>query len=226
MDNRLLSDMEELKQSFLTMGALVERNVSDSIQALLEKNLSLATEVSQHDDQVDLLEIRIDKQCLEFVALRGPLAGDLRFVATSLKAVKDLERIGDIAKHVAKLTRKVLKEPAPVELLQIPQMADAAQKMLAATMEAFINRDVERAREVIEMDDVLDNLLKGVFKSLVDAIASGLLQIDQGFLLLSIAKYLERAGDHSCNISKMVIFMVQGKDVRHASKVGGRSNTT
>jgi phosphate transport system protein len=226
MDNRLLSDLEELKESFLTMGALVERNLKDSVLALVGCSSELATEVSKRDDQVDLLEIQIDKQCLEFVALRGPMAGDLRFVATSLKAVKDLERIGDIAKHVAKLTVKILKEPGPVELLEIPQMAEAAQKMLSTAMEAFVNRDVEQARQVIETDDVLDHLLKGIFKSLVNAIAVGDLQIDQGFLLLSIAKYLERAGDHSCNISKMVIFMVEGKDVRHASKVAGSSPTT
>ncbi len=223
MDNRLLSDLEELKQCFLTMGTLVERNVDDAIQALTGQDAPLAGNVAKRDDQVDLLEIQIDKQCLEFVALRGPLAGDLRFAATALKAVKDLERIGDIAKHVARLTLKVLDESTITELLEIPQMAEAARMMLHSAMEAFVGRDVALARQVIETDDVLDELLKRMFNSLVDAIASGALQIDQGFLLLSIAKYLERAGDHSCNISKMVIFMVQGRDIRHASKVRGSS---
>lgn len=223
MDNRLLSDLEELRQSFLTMGALVERNLDDAIQALTGQDAPLAGNVAKRDDHVDLLEIQIDKQCLEFVALRGPLAGDLRFAATSLKAVKDLERIGDIAKHVAKLTLKVLDESTPMELLEIPQMAETARTMLHLAMDAFVSRDVALARQVIETDDVLDDLLKRMFNSLVDSIASGALQIDQGFLLLSIAKYLERAGDHSCNISKMVIFMVQGRDIRHASKIRGSS---
>ena len=205
------------------MGTLVERNVDDAIQALTGQDAPLAGNVAKRDDQVDLLEIQIDKQCLEFVALRGPLAGDLRFAATALKAVKDLERIGDIAKHVARLTLKVLDESTITELLEIPQMAEAARMMLHSAMEAFVGRDVALARQVIETDDVLDELLKRMFNSLVDAIASGALQIDQGFLLLSIAKYLERAGDHSCNISKMVIFMVQGRDIRHASKVRGSS---
>jgi phosphate transport system protein len=221
MDNRLLLDLEELKHSFLTMGTLVERNMKDTIESLTRGDVSLASEVSKRDVQVDLLEIQIDKQCLEFVALRGPLAGDLRLVATSLKAVKDLERIGDIAKHVAKLTIKLLQEPEEVELLEIPRMATAAQQMLSSAMEAFVTRDAERARQVIQTDDVLDRLLKDIFKSLVNAISSEQLQIDRGFLLLSIAKYLERAGDHSCNISKMVIFMIEGRDIRHASKTHG-----
>ena len=224
MDNRLVTDLKELKQSLLTMGTLVERNIRDAIQALIGTDAKLASEVADRDVQVDLLEIKVDKLCLEFVALRGPMASDLRFVATTLKTVKDLERIGDIAKHISRLTIKLLNEPVPVDLLEIPQMAEAAERMLSTTLAALVDRDIERAQEVIKTDDVLDGLLKGMFQSLVDAIASGRLLVDRGFLLLSIAKYLERAGDHSCNISKMVIFMVQGKDIRHASKIQGSSS--
>lgn len=219
MEKKLFDELEKLKDQLLGMGARVEKNIQDAMTSLLSKDEKLAGDVSERDPEIDLVEIEIDEHCLHILALHQPVAGDLRFVTTALKVVKDMERIGDMAKDIAQLTLQIIREEPVTTFSRIPEMSQAAQGMLSRAMDSFVNRDVTLARRVIQDDDTVDELNHEVLAGLIDAISSESIRISLGMQLLSIAKYLERIGDHSSNIAEMVIFMVEGKDVRHAEKI-------
>jgi phosphate transport system protein len=225
MDRKFEEELEELKQELLEVGAKIERNIADAIQALVERDPRLAAAVAGRDPEIDLAEIRIDEHCLSVLALRQPVARDLRFIATALKIVKDMERIGDMAKdiagHAESLAREVPLEIAP----DIPILARSAQGMLNKALDAFVNRDPEMARAVIRDDDVVDELHRQVIDETIQLMLEKRDLIGPYTQLLYITKYLERIGDHSSNIAEMVVFMVEGKDIRHHEKIKGMRGT-
>ncbi len=219
MEPKIQHEIESLKRELLSMGARVERNIGTAVQALTERNLEKARSVLDKDPEIDLAEIRIDRHCLDILALHQPVAKDLRFVTTTMKIVKDLERVGDTALDIARRSISALESGLFKDVTQFHGMSSLAQSMLNRSLDAFVRQDVTLAREVIAMDDELDDLHETACQELGRSMADEQLLITAGVHLLFVSGYLERIGDHSCNISEMVVFLVEGQDIRHWHKV-------
>jgi len=219
MDRKFEEELDELKHSLLDLGAQVERNIGDALHSLITRNPVLAKEVILRDPPVDLREIRIDEACLSILARRQPVARDLRFIATSLKIVKDLERVGDMSKDISEHVLEILKQPRLPDFFDLPLMGIVAQSMLKRSLDAFVNRDPEVARQVISEDDRVDEMHANTWTQIVATMSRDQSLIPPLAHLFSIAKYVERVGDHSSNVAEMVVFMVEGKDIRHFEKV-------
>jgi phosphate transport system protein len=208
-----------LKEQLLLMSHKAEQMISDSIQALVQRKPTLAQEVIQRDDEMDALEIAVDNLCYEILALEQPVARDLRFIATALKIVKDIERIGDIAVNIAERGIELIQEPELKRLVDLPIMADAAQKILKESLDAFVNSDAELAEKVIFNDSIVDDLYEQIFRELLTYMLEDPRSISRAIKLIFIAKHLERVGDHSANIAEMVVFLVRGQDIRHGTRL-------
>lgn len=209
------SELNELRQKLLTLGGLVEHAISLSVRSWAERNQALARRVIDDDRRVNLLEVEIDELCLRLLALRQPAASDLRFITLALKAVTDLERIGDLAVNVAELAIK-LNEDQPLEgSWDLPQMAKIAEGMLKEALDSFVARDAARARGVLARDNDVDELYHTIFRSLIGQMTKNPEISSRATLLVFIAKHIERIADHATNVAEMVIFLVEGRDVRH-----------
>jgi phosphate transport system protein len=193
--------------------------ISDSIHSLVERRPTLAEEVINRDDELDKLEVAIDNLCYEILALEQPVARDLRFIATALKIVKDIERIGDIAVNIAERSLELIQEPELKRLVDLPIMGDAAQKILKESLDAFVNSDADLAEKVILNDNIVDDLYEQMFRELLTYMLEDPRSISRAIKLIFIAKHLERVGDHSANIAEMVIFLVRGQDIRHGTRL-------
>jgi phosphate transport system protein len=211
--------LRDLKEKLLLMSHKAEEMISDSIRSLVERRPSLAAEVIARDDEIDKLEIEVDDLCYETLALEQPVARDLRFIATAMKIVKDIERIGDIAVNIAERSMELIQEPELKRLVDLPMMADAAQKILKESLDAFVNSDADQAERVILNDNVLDDLYEQIFRELLTYMLEDPRAISRAIKLIFIAKALERVGDHSANIAEMVVFLVKGQDIRHGTRL-------
>src|SRR3989449_8402700 len=200
--------LRELKDRLLIMSSQAESMISDSIRSFVDRRPTLAAEVIERDDEMDRLEMEIDNLCYEILALEQPVARDLRFIATALKIVKDLERIGDIAVNIGERSMELIQEPELKRLVDLPMMAEAAQKILKESLDAFVNSDAELAEQVIFNDSVLDDLYEQIFRELLTYMLEDPRSISRAIKLIFIAKALERVGDHSANIAEMVVFLV------------------
>jgi phosphate transport system protein len=211
--------LRELKDKLLLMSHNAEEMISDSIRALVERRPTLGEDVINRDDDLDKLEIAIDNLCYEILALEQPVARDLRFIATALKIVKDIERIGDIAVNIAERGLELIQEPELKRLVDLPIMGDAAQKILKESLDAFVNSDADLAEKVILNDNIVDDLYEQIFRELLTYMLEDPRSISRAIKLIFIAKHLERVGDHSANIAEMVIFLVRGQDIRHGTRL-------
>jgi phosphate transport system protein len=205
-----------LKDKLLLMGAEAEQMIADSIMALVGHRPSLADNVIIRDNKLDALEIEIDDLCYEILALEKPVACDLRVVATALKIVKDIERVGDLAVNIAERTIELTEESGLKHLLTLPSMADDAQNILRRSLDAFVNLDVHLAYTVIQNDRFIDETFQHILHDVLQCMAENPQQSRRFLKLIFIAKHLERVGDHSKNIAEMVIFMVRGQ--RHPAQ--------
>jgi len=208
-----------LKDKLLLMSHQAEQMIADAIKALVDRRPTLAEEVIHRDDTLDHLEVEIDTLCYEILALEQPVARDLRFIATALKIVRDIERIGDTAVNIAERARELIQEPELKRLIALPLMAEAAQRILKESLDAFVNEDAEEAERVIESDRPIDDLYEQIFRELLTYMIEDTRNISRAIKLIFIAKHLERVGDHSANIAEMVVFMVKGQDIRHGTRV-------
>jgi phosphate transport system protein len=208
-----------LKDKLLLMSHQAELMISDSIRALVDRRPTIAEEVIQRDDELDKLEMEIDNLCYEVLALEQPVARDLRFIATALKIVKDIERIGDIGVNIAERAIELIQEPELKRLVDLPIMADAAQRILKESLDAFVNSDADLAEAVIHNDRMVDGLYEQIFRELLTYMLEDTRYISRAIKLIFIAKHLERVGDHSANIAEMVIFLVKGQDIRHGTRL-------
>ena len=168
---------------------------------------------------MDRPEIEIDNLCYEILALEQPVARDLRFIATALKIVKDIERIGDIAVNIAERAIELIQEPELKRLVDLPIMAEAAERILKDSLDAFVNSDADLAEKVIFNDKIVDDLYEQIFRELLTYMLEDTRYISRAIKLIFIAKHLERVGDHSANIAEMVVFLVRGQDIRHATRL-------
>ncbi len=219
MERKFEEELEEIKQSLLSLGSKVERNFGDAITALIERDPVMAEDVISRDPLVDLAEIQLDEHCFYMLARRQPVARDLRFIATTLKIVKDLERVGDMASDIAEHVLALLRYPVVRSFPEIPEMARLAQQMLKRALDAFVKRDPELARSVITDDDKVDEMHVRIWDELVVFMSKEPDSIPAAPHLFAIIKYLERLGDHSSNVAEMVVFLVEGKDIRHSEKI-------
>ena len=204
-----------LREQVLRMGGLVEQMTRRVVQALVERDIGILPEVRSMETQVNQLHIEIDEACIELIALRQPAAIDLRFIAAAMKINTDMERIGDQAINITERAEVLLTVPPLKPLIDIPRMADIAQEMLKASLDAFVNGDDALALETIRRDDEVDQLKDQVFRELLTYMMADPSTIPRAMELILVSRHLERIGDHATNICEDVIFMVKGKDVRH-----------
>jgi phosphate transport system protein len=208
-------DLQALKNRLLTMGALVEERVHQSVRALIDRHLDEAEQVISGDQEVNDLQIEIDDRCLKLLALQQPIATDLRLITAAMKINADLERIGDQAVNIAENVIKLLPHPPLKPLIDIPRMAELAEKMTRDALDAFVRKDPGLARNVLERDDEVDSLKDQVFRELLTYMMADPGTIPRALALILISRNLERIADHATNIAEDVIFLVEAKDVRH-----------
>ncbi|MCK4423913.1 MAG: phosphate signaling complex protein PhoU [Candidatus Omnitrophica bacterium] len=215
MERHFDEELKKLKEKLLRMSSLTEQAISFSIKALVDRRPELADKVIKSDDAINMLEIEIDELSLKLLALRQPQAGDLRFITSTMKINNDLERIGDLAVNIAERAVNLLKAPVLKPLIDIPRMAETAQAMLKDSLDAFVNKDSKLAGSVCKRDDEVDNLNDQIFRELLTYMIQDPKTIERAVGLILTARNLERIADHATNICEDVIYMVNGKTIKH-----------
>lgn len=213
MREHLDQKISNLNHDLIKMGAQVEAIIDLAVNALKNQDLEAAKKVYKDDDAIDEMELIIEKECLNLIALQQPLAKDLRRIAAALKIITDLERIGDHAVNIAKITLEIGNTPLMKPLIDIPKMAEIAQQMIKLSLDAFVNQDVELAKKAAAMDEQVDELYDLVIKEVLALVTKNNEFLDQGVKLLFVGRYLERVADHTTNICERVIYMVTGEKV-------------
>jgi phosphate transport system protein len=214
-DQEFEQELRHLREQLLLMGSHVEGIISASLRALVERDSELAQRTIEADRVVDRLEIEIDGLCLQILARRQPVASDLRFVTMVLKAVTDLERMGDLGVNISERVVELNNETPLKPYVDLPRMADETQMMLREALDAFVAKDADRARRVIARDQIIDDLYAQIFRELLTYMMEESKNVYRATRLQSIAKYLERIADHATNLAELVVFMVKGSDIRH-----------
>ena len=209
------SEMQALKNRLLNMGALVEDRVHRAIQALMERSPAAAEEIARGDQDVNELQIEIDERCLRLFALQQPMASDLRLITAAMKINADLERIGDQAVNIAEQAVGVLAHPPLKPIIDLPRMADIAERMTRESLDAFVRKDADLARSILKRDDEVDEMKDHVFRVLLTYMMADPGTIERALGLILVSRHLERIADHATNIAEDVIFVVEAKDVRH-----------
>ena len=219
-------DLEALKERVLKMGGFVEESIRKSITALVDRDRNLAIEVIDGDAIVNNFDVEIEEECIRFLAIWQPTGSNLRFITTAIKIITDLERMGDLAVDICERTIELNDEPPLKPYIDIPRMAEAAQKMLKDSLDAFVAKDADLALSVCAADDFVDNLNHQIFNELLIYMLQDPKNISRAVRLTYITKYLERIADHATNIAEMVVYMVQGKVIRHtACEARGKEGT-
>jgi phosphate transport system protein len=208
-------ELKHLKNRLLEMGSLVEDRVHRAVHSLIDRDSEEAEAVIRADQQVNELQIELDDRCLRLLATQTPLASDLRLITAAMKINADLERIGDQAVNIAENAVKILPFPPLKPLIDIPRMAEIAEKMTRDALDSFVKRDPELARDVLRRDDAVDQLKDQVFRELLTYMMADPGTIQRALCLILISRNLERIADHATNIAEDVIFLVEAKDVRH-----------
>ena len=207
--------LRALKEKLLLIGHMAEVAIADATRALIERKPSLAQRVVDDDDKLDQLELEIDDICLEILVRDQPVASDLRFITTAMKIVGDIERIGDIGVNIARRALEILHEPELRPVIDVPVAAAAAQRILKQSLDAFVQSDAELAKQVIEGDRYIDDVCEQMLRELLTYMFEDPSTITRALRLIFVARNLERVGDHAANIAEMVIFLVEGHDIRH-----------
>jgi phosphate transport system protein len=215
MPRHFHEELEALKQTLLAMGGLVEDQIRRVMRALMERDDALAQDVIDRDRQVNAYDVEVDETCVNLLALYQPAAGDLRSITTAMKIVTDLERIGDQAVNIAQRALELNREPQLKPYIDLPRMAERAQAMVKDSLDAFVTRDTELARRVCAADAEVDALKEQIFRELLTFMMEDARTIPRAIRLILISRFLERVADHATNIAEMVIYMVEGKMVRH-----------
>jgi phosphate transport system protein len=216
MERHLDQELTDLKQQLLKMGTLVEASIFESVESLKELSIERVNEIIREDKVIDEMENAIDERCLDLMALRQPMAIDLRFITMSMKISTDLERIADLAVDIAQRVQDLVGKPLLKPLIDIPKLTNLAQQMTKDALDAFVNKDVELAGSVILRDNEADKLRNLVQKELVDDyMCKEPSTASRAVPLLLIARHLERICDHATNIAEDVIYMIKADVVKH-----------
>ncbi len=206
-------DLHTLKSDVTGMGSLVSKAIGDAVLSLKTRDVGLAQKVIDMDDEVDAVHYKIEDECMRLLALQQPMARDLRLIISVLKMSIDLERMGDLALEIAVITKITASVPPVKPLIDIPRMSEICREMLADTMKAFENKDVELARQTARRDDEVDMLFDQVRRELISYMIEDPKKITGAQHLTFVARYLERIGDHITNLCENIVFMVNGERV-------------
>ena len=210
-------DIEEIKDMLLRMGAMVEEAITQSMRALMERDTDLAEKVIAGDDAIDRMEVEIDQKTIELIAKMQPAATDLRFVAAIMKITPELERIADLAQDVCERAIELNREPQLKPLVLIPRLAQDTQMMVRDALDSFMRGDAELARRIIAQDDNVDHLTEQSFRELLTYMLEDARNISRAIRLTFIGKYFERMADGATNICEMVVYLVEGRVIKHSS---------
>lgn len=215
MERRKEQDIRELKERVLKMGSMVEDAIRRAVRSLVDRDRDLAIGVIDGDAVINAHDVEIEEECIRFLAIWHPSGSNLRFVTTAIKIITDLERMGDLAVDICERGVELLDEPQLKPYIDIPRMAEASQKMLKDSLDAFVAANADLALAVCESDDHVDNLNHQIFNELLVYMLQDPKNISRAVRLTYIGKYLERIADHATNIAEMVVYMVKGKVIRH-----------
>jgi len=208
-------DLQALKEEILEMGGRAEAIIQKSVEALKRRDRRLAEEVFTDDRAIDRLEIDVDERCVSLLALRQPMAVDLRFITAALKIGNDLERVGDHAVNIAQSAQRLADEPPLKPLVDIPRMAELAASMLREALDAFVRRDGATARTLVRRDDEVDNLNRQVFRELLTYMIEDPHTITRAMELILVARNLERVADLATNVAEEVVFITEARIIKH-----------
>ena len=218
MTKHIERQVESLKERILRLGTLVEEAISKSITALINRDLSLAQRVMANDSEIDAMEVEVEEECLKILALYQPVAADLRFVVAVLKINNDLERMGDLARNIAKRVTQ-LEGGDPYDLPpEIRTMATQAQEMVRQCLDAVVKRDPTLARQVREEDDIVDEARQRIQRRVMQGIKDRPENVENLLRINSVSKHIERIADMATNIAEDVVYMVEGDIVRHRAE--------
>lgn len=213
MRSKFDEQLTVLNNSLIEMGAMIESAITKATKALVEQDIILAREVMKGDIVVDEKEKDIESQCMRILMSQQPVARDLRQISTALKIITDMERIGDQAADISEISIYIANQPYIKKLEHISEMATATIKMVTESIDAFVRRDLELAKAVIDYDDVVDDLFVQIKKDLIELVHQDVDKGEQAFDLMQIAKYYERIGDHATNIAEWVAYSITGQHV-------------
>ena len=211
-------ELEALQGRLLEMGGLAEERVQAAVQGLVSRDIAAIDRVLYGDEPINELHVEIDDLAIKLLALHQPAARDLRLITTALKVTTDLERIGDLAEHIAERAQELAVELPIKPTIDLPRMADLARGMLHRSLDAFVREDEKLALSVCSADDTIDQLHEQLFCDIVSFMVDDPRTVSRAMRLLFVSKYLERVGDHATNIAEMVIFMVKGRSIRHLDR--------
>ncbi|MDR5658835.1 phosphate signaling complex protein PhoU [Serpentinicella sp. ANB-PHB4] len=213
MRSQYVNELKELNVKLLEMGSRVQNIIELSIQSLSNQDLEGAKKVYELDDEIDQLELEIENRCMKLMALQQPIAKHLRMIVTIIKIITDLERMGDHAVNIAKITLEIGHEPLVKPLIDIPKMAILTEKMVHKSLDAFTKEDIEMAKELDVDDEAVDELYDAIYVELTEMMKEDASIAHQGTKLLFVARFLERISDHATNIGERIVYMVTGERV-------------
>lgn len=211
----LHKEIQKLKQQLLTLSAIVESRLNTAVKAVDRRDIELADNVIEGDEEIDELEVELEEDCLKVLALHQPVAIDLRLIVAVLKINNDLERIGDLAVDIAQRGKYFATHAEATFPFDFPAMSRKAQDMLQNSLDALVNLDVKLAESVGNMDDVVDEFHRKMYEQVEEAIRQHPQHVEQFLQYLSVSRYLERIADHATNIAEDVIYLAEGNIVRH-----------
>jgi len=220
MERPFDEELKLLKEKLLDMASRAEEQIGLAVRGLKDRKQEMVCEVLEKEEAINRLDIEIDDMAMRLLALRQPMATDLRFITSAMKIGSDLERIGDLAVNIAERTLELLKFPQLKPLIDIPRMAEMAQEMVRDALNAFVNGDADLAKNVCQRDDHVDQLNNQIFRELLTFMMADATTIPRAVDLILVGRHLERIADHATNIGEDVIYMVRGKTIKHHIEEG------
>jgi phosphate transport system protein len=208
-------DFKSLNDTLLTMGALVAHSVQRSVLSFVEKNEDYAHQVIRDESRVDQMEIKVDDMVTSLIVREQPVARDMRLVVAAIKITTDLERMGDLAVHIAERALSLMAQPPLPESINFGDLANLVESMVLGSLDSFVKRDAETARGILAADDAVDRARNQIQHQLLDLMQRDSTTIPRALEYIIVARKLERIGDHATNVAEDVIFLAQGVDVRH-----------
>ena len=218
MERHFDQELADLKENLLRMAGFTEQSVAQALKALVQRDDSLAKKVDVDDAVLDKLEIEIDDRCIKLLALRQPTATDLRFITMAMRLSGELERIGDQAVNIAHRAEELTREPLLKPLVDIPRMAEHAQGMIHDSLDAFVYAKPDLARAIIKRDQKVDLLNRQLHRELTSFMIEDPHTITRCLNLMSVAHNLERIADHATNIAEDIVYLYEGRDIRHQNE--------
>jgi phosphate transport system protein len=207
-------EFADLRDNLISMSKLVQDSLEQAIQSLVQKDQQLAQQVIDGDEKIDRMELDIEEQCLQLIALKHPVSKKLRVITSGIKTISELERVGDRAANIAGASQYLSSKPLVKPLIDIPRMAEITQSMLQESLDAYLRGDVDLARSVWEKDKLVDQLNQQIFRELLTFMLEDPHTISRAIHLIFIADNLERIGDHAGNLAERVIYMVNGERIK------------